>query len=113
MKAAKKQKASTQGVCEFRDEEGKLRCEGCRDVLFQCADCVELQKGIDKSEKEAAKAAKISGLNAQFRDTNISRQHQARHHAAPRVDARRCVGTRYDERFAVTFVIAPPFTTRV
>jgi hypothetical protein len=53
--------------CEFRDEEGKLRCEGCRFQVFQCFNCVGLQKGIEKSQKDAAKAAKISDQDAQYK----------------------------------------------
>jgi hypothetical protein len=43
----------------------EARCDVCKDVMFPCVDCVRLQKGIEKSKKDAAKAAKISSANAE------------------------------------------------
>lgn len=33
-----------------------FRCDVCRDVLYQCSDCVKREKAVKKSQKDAAKA---------------------------------------------------------
>jgi hypothetical protein len=43
------------------------RCDVCKGVLHPCVDCVTFQKGIDKSQKEAAKAAMSLARNGQDR----------------------------------------------
>jgi len=40
-----------------------FRCDLCRDVLYQCSDCLNLERAIKKSQKDAAKTAAILAQN--------------------------------------------------
>jgi hypothetical protein len=43
--------------------QGETRCDLCKGVLFPCTDCVNFQKTIDRSKKDASKAVKVKVLS--------------------------------------------------
>jgi hypothetical protein len=49
----------------FKKMNEEQRCDVCKGVLYPCVDCVNFQKSIDKSKKEAVKAAKALAMNGQ------------------------------------------------
>ena len=56
-KAAANLAQNRSNISKSEPPQEDFRCDLCRDVLYQCSDCVNLEKGIKKSQKDAAKAA--------------------------------------------------------
>jgi len=62
--AANKAKNQSDNAKSNKPAQDDFRCHMCRGVLYQCQDCVNLEKAVKKSNKEVAKAAAIRTQNA-------------------------------------------------
>jgi hypothetical protein len=67
--AANKAKTSSD-VSKSKSEQEDFRCDVCRDVLFQCRECADLEKAVKKSKNDLAKAA----ANLAQHSSDVSKQ---------------------------------------